>query len=95
MYRLKIALRTLLVICALAFTAAAQTGGANIGGGGIQWTGGDLTAMNHSSPSPSRITITGGKETTAEGGGASNSQSNLPLTLIISLLTNGMPLIGF
>ena len=50
MYRLNIALRTLLVICTLAFTAAAQTGsGTALGGGGI--IGGEMGTVNLSNPS--------------------------------------------
>jgi len=60
MYRLNIALRTLSVICTLAFTAAAQT------------TSTDNVA--------------------ALGGGYAGT---LGQNLIISLLTNGMPLTGF
>ena len=93
MYRLNSALRTLFVICTLAFTAVAQTGGANIGGGGIQWTGGDLNITNSTQSSLGTPAFT-----SAIAGGSqphTNVSTDLGLSYIISLLTNGMPLTGF
>jgi len=100
MYRLNSALRIFLVICAFAFTSmaqgsgftmvggrdgtAAQTGsGTALGGGGI--IGGEL---NQSSPSMMSDPVGGSQPHT-------NVSTELGLSFIISLLTNGMPLTGF
>ena len=91
MYRLN-ALRTLLVICTLAFTAAAQTGAALGGGGIIGGEKGNVTTVNQSPPTPSSgITFVGGRDGTAAGSGAAlNSDSYLALTILIALVINGM-----
>ena len=80
MHRLNSALRILLVICALAFTAAAQSG--TVGGGGIQNQGG--TVVNQSSP-PIASDIAGGSQP------HTNVSANWGLGFIISLLMNSMP----
>ena len=83
--------RILLVICTLAFTAAAQTGssagtGTALGGDGI--IGGEkgnvLSTMN-----PQAVGNVGGNQP------HTNVSTNFGLSFIISLLTNGMPLTGF
>ncbi len=83
MYRLNSALRILLVICTLAFTAAAQTGsGTALGGGGI--IGGEKSTMNLGSP-PMMSDPAGGSQP------HTNVSTDWGLSFIISLLTNGMP----
>lgn len=92
MNKLKSALRTLLVICTLAFTAAAQGsgltmvggrdgtaagGGAALGGGGI--IGGELNTMGNP---PMQSDIAGGSQPREA------LSPDLWLSLIISLLTN-------
>ena len=104
MYRLNIALRIVLVICTLAFTATAQGSGVTmvggrdgtaagtgtaLGGGGI--IGGEKGSMSTMSQgTPGFVSgITGGSQP------HTNASTDSGLSFIILLLTSGMSLTGF